>query len=266
LITLSKLVDMRGSRSLITGGIGHLGKVIAETLAELGSDLILVDLPSSCCHDFCRRIASTWGVSATYFACDLENEHDRDELTDRIKSDGIGLNCLVNNAAFVGTSNLQGWAVDFEEQTLQTWRRALEVNLTAAFHLSQAFAPELRVSGSGSIINISSVYGEFGPDWSLYEGTHMGNPAAYAASKAGLLQLTRWMAATMAPEVRVNAISPGGIYRNQPEKFVSRYVARTAMRRMATEDDIRGAVAFLATTMGSYVTGQNLRVDGGWSL
>jgi len=138
--------------------------------------------------------------------------------------------------------------------------------LTAAFHLSRSLAPELRSSGKGCIINIASIYGEFGPDWSLYEGTAMGNPAAYAASKGGLLQLTRWLATTMAPDVRVNAISPGGIYRNQPDKFVSRYGRKTPMLRMANEEDFRGAVAYLATSMSSYVTGHTLKVDGGWNV
>jgi len=259
-------MDMRGSRTMITGGLGHLGKVIAETLAELGSDLVLVDMPGAQSQDFCSRLTSTWDVNVNYLACDLENERDRDSIILLLKSDGIGLDCLVNNAAFVGASDLQGWAVPFEEQSIQTWRRALEVNLTAAFHLSRSLAPELRSSGKGCIINIASIYGEFGPDWSLYEGTAMGNPAAYAASKGGLLQLTRWLATTMAPDVRVNAISPGGIYRNQPDKFVSRYGRKTPMLRMANEEDFRGAVAYLATSMSSYVTGHTLKVDGGWNV
>jgi NAD(P)-dependent dehydrogenase (short-subunit alcohol dehydrogenase family) len=156
--------------------------------------------------------------------------------------------------------------VPFEQQSIDTWRRALVVNLTAAFHLCQGLAPLLRASGRGSIINIGSIYGEFGPDWELYEGTTMSNPAAYGASKGGLLQLTRWLATTMSPAVRVNAISPGGIARGQAQEFVKRYEKRTPLRRMATEDDFRGAVAFLATDMSAYVTGQNLSIDGGWGV
>jgi len=132
LTTLSQLMDLRGTRTMITGGLGHLGKVIAETLAELGSDLVIVDMPGSHSEDFCSRLTSTWDVSAIYFACDLENESDHNSLISLLKSDGMGLTCLVNNAAFVGNSDLQGWVVPFEEQTIQTWRRALEVNLTAA--------------------------------------------------------------------------------------------------------------------------------------
>lgn len=264
--TLTQLMDMRGTRTMITGGLGHIGKVIAETLAELGSDLVLVDLPSAQSEDFCSRLTSTWDVNVIYFACDLENERERDAMITLLKSDGIGLNCLVNNAAFVGDSDLQGWVAPFEEQAIQTWRRALEVNLIAPFHLSRSFAPELSASGKGSIINIASIYGEFGPDWRLYEETTMGNPAAYAASKGGLLQLTKWLATTMAPNVRVNAISPGGICRNQPEKFVSRYVAKTPLGRMATEQDLIGAIAYMTSNMSLYVTGQVLRVDGGWGV
>lgn len=262
--TLSQLMDMRGRRALITGATGHLGQIMTETLAELGADLILVDRVGSNFRDLEKHLTDTWNVNVVSMSCDLEIEKERDSMIDKIKSDGLGLNCLINNAAFVGSSKLKGWVAPFEAQTLETWRRAFEVNLTAVFHLCQSFIPELSASTNGSIINIASIYGEFGPDWGLYEGTPMGNPAAYSASKGGLLQLTRWLSTTMAPNVRVNAISPGGVFRNQPELFVNRYVAKTPLRRMATEDDFRGAVAYLATKLSSYVTGQTLSVDGGW--
>jgi len=118
----------------------------------------------------------------------------------------------------------------------------------------------------GNIINIGSIYGEYAPDWSLYEGTTMSNPAAYGAAKGGLIQLTKWLATTLAPDVRVNSISPGGIERGQAKKFVDRYKSRTPLKRMACEDDFRGVIAFLASNMSSYVTGQNIRVDGGWGI
>ena len=264
--TLSQLMDMRGHRALITGATGYLGQIMAETLAEVGADLILVDRPGSNFHDLEEKLIKKWCIEIISLACDLEDENDRNSMIQAVKSDGIGLSCLINNAAFVGSSDLKGWNEPFEKQTLQTWRRASEVNLTAAFHISQLFAPELRASTHGNIINITSIYGELGPDWGLYEGTAMGNPAAYSASKGGLLQLTRWLATTLAPHVRVNAISPGGVFRNQPEQFVERYVAKTPLGRMATEDDFRGAIAYLATGLSRYVTGQALSVDGGWGV
>ena len=263
---LKTLMDMTGRRALITGGSGHLGCSMAETLAELGAALVLVDLDEDRLNALAARLRADFGVAVITLVCNLENEDARAGMIAKITGDGRGLDIIVNNAAFVGTSGLSGWVVPFEEQSLDTWRQAFEVNLTTAFHLSQAFLPLLRAKARGSIINIGSIYGELGPDWSLYEGTTMGNPAAYAASKGGLFQFTRWLATTIAPDVRVNAISPGGLARGQPGSFVDKYIARTPMRRMAVEDDFRGAVAYLASDASSYVTGHVLRVDGGWGV
>ena len=262
--TLTELMDMSGRQVLITGATGSLGSVMADTLAELGANLLLVDRPNSNFEKLESELSEKWKVTIKSISCDLEVEKDRIELIEKVKSDENLIHCLINNAAFVGTSNLQGWIAPFEEQTIETWHRAIEVNLTAAFHLSQALTPSLQNAEGGNIINVTSIYGEYGPDWNLYKDTTMGNPAAYSASKGGLAQLTRWLATTIAPNVRVNAISPGGIIRNQPSQFVKRYEDRTPLGRMATEEDFRGAVAYLASDMSKYVTGQILHIDGGW--
>ena len=264
--TIKELSNLKGRRALITGATGNLGKVIANTLAELGADLILVDQPGSDFESLTARLTERWSVAITHHFCDLELQTGRTELMEQVKKSNSGLNILVNNAAFVGTSDLTGWNVPFEQQTLSTWRRALEVNLTAIFDLCQGLTPMLRAAEGASIINIASTYGMLAPDWSLYAGTTMGNPAAYGASKGGLIQFTRWLATTLAPAVRVNAISPGGIRRNQPDQFIARYAAKTPLQRMATEGDMRGAVAYFACDLSNYVTGQNLAVDGGWGV
>jgi len=264
--TIKELSNLRGRRALVTGATGNLGKVIADTLAELGADLMLVDQPGSDFDSLTARLTERWGVAITHHFCDLELQTQRTKLMEQVNNSSSGLNILVNNAAFVGTSDLTGWNVPFEQQTLATWRRALEVNLTAIFDLCQGLTPLLRGAEGASIINIASTYGMLAPDWSLYEGTAMGNPAAYGASKGGLIQFTRWLATTLAPAVRVNAISPGGIRRNQPNQFIARYAARTPLQRMATEDDMRGAVAYMASDLSKYVTGQILAVDGGWGI
>jgi NAD(P)-dependent dehydrogenase (short-subunit alcohol dehydrogenase family) len=262
--TLNRLMNLSGRRALVTGAAGKIGSVVSETLAELGADLILVDRPGTDFDPVTERVGGITRVVVSTIECDLEVQSDRQELINRISGDGAGLNILINNAAFVGDTNMTGWAVPFAKQTLDTWRRALELNLTAPFHLCQGLAALLGAAKGGSIINIASIYGEYAPDWRLYEGTEMGNPAAYAASKGGLIQITRWLSTTLAPDVRVNAISPGGVLRSQPEDFVKRYVSKTPLGRMATEDDFRGSVAYLASDLSGYVTGQILRVDGGW--
>jgi len=264
--TISELSNLKGRRALITGSTGALGRVMADTLAELGADLVLVDRPGSDFDDLIVSLTERWDANVECQVCDLEQQTQRTELMASLKDSGKGLNILINNAAFVGTSELHGWGVPFEQQTVETWRRALEVNLTAIFHLCQGLTPLLKEAQGAGIINIASIYGMYGPDWNLYEGTSMNNPAAYGASKGGLIQFTRWLATTIAPNIRVNAISPGGIFRNQPETFVQRYEAKTPLGRMATEEDFRGVVAYLASDLAKYVTGQNLIVDGGWGV
>lgn len=263
--TIDKLMDLSGRRALITGSTGGLGQIITQTLAELGADLVLLDRSGMPLAEQAADIAKVTNVDVSVRYCDLENQDERQILIKELNQQG-GLDILVNNAAFVGSSDLQGWAEPFAEQSVETWRRALEVNLTSVFHLCQGLIPLLQKSGNGSVVNIGSIYAEYGPDWSLYEGTEMANPAAYGASKGGLIQLTRWLATTVAPSVRVNAISPGGIARGQPSEFVDRYKRRTPLGRMATEDDFRGAIAFLSSDMSAYVTGQNLFIDGGWGV
>lgn len=266
MITIAKLMSLTGRKALITGAAGGIGRVVAQTLAELGAELILVDRPGADYGTLIPELERDWDAKVKTLDCDLEQQDDREILIDAVRIKERGLDVLVNNAAFVGTSNLQGWVTAFEQQTVEAWRRALEVNLTAAFDLSKGLTPLLSQSNGGSIINVASIYGLYGPDYGLYEGTSMGNPAAYAASKGGLIQLSRWLATTLAPVVRVNSLSPGGVFRNQPDAFVKRYEERTPLARMANEDDFRGAIAYLASDLSRYVTGQNLSVDGGWGV
>lgn len=262
--SIDKLINLGGRRALITGALGGLGRIFACTLAQMGADLILVDRPKSDFSDLLSEL-SQWPVEAIPMHCDIEVESDRRFLIDVLGESHDQLSILVNNAAFVGTSALEGWSVPFEQQSIEAWRRALEVNLTAVFDFCQGLAPLLRKAPGANIVNIASLYGMLGPDWRLYEGTSMSNPAAYAAAKGGLIQLTRWLSTTLAPEIRVNCISPGGIWRNQAEIFVERYAARTPLGRMANEKDFIGPLAFLCSDQGAYVTGQNIVVDGGWS-
>ncbi len=263
--TLSSLMDLRGRVAVITGGAGHLGRQMASALAELGASICLVDRNAEALATAVGSLVESWQVDADGIVLDLEQDAARATLPEQLATRFGRVDVLVNNAGFVGDSQLQGWVVPFEEQRIDTWRRAMEVNLTAAFHFAQLLAPQLNASGHGSIVNISSIYGLVGPDMSLYEGTAMGNPAAYAVSKGGVLQMTRWLSTVLAPAVRVNSITPGGIARGQAAAFVERYERRTPLRRMGREEDFKGAIAFFASDLSAWVTGENLMVDGGWT-
>lgn len=262
--SIFELMSLKGRNVVITGAAGHIGRVMAETIAELGGNLILLDMTGSNLTQLAARIERKWGVKVDFFYSDLEMQLNRDQLVESLNREYKNISVLINNAAFIGSSDLKGWITPFEAQTTETWRRALEVNLTAVFDLCRGLAQILSASEGATIINVASIYGSYGPDWRMYEGTGMGNPAAYAASKGGLIQLTRWMATTLSPKIRVNVISPGGVFRNQPEDFVEKYKLKTPLGRMATEDDFRGIIAYLATDLSSYVTGQNIHIDGGW--
>jgi NAD(P)-dependent dehydrogenase (short-subunit alcohol dehydrogenase family) len=263
--TLAELMNLCGRTALVTGACGGIGQTICRSLCELGCDIVLLDRDPQRLDQQAEQLQKQYKTRVVGVCADLEHENQRELVLEQVLQHFSGLDILVNNAAFVGASELTGWAVPLAEQTICTWRRAVEVNLTACFHLSQILAPMIAKRENGSIVNIGSIYGVVGPDMGLYEGTSMGNPAAYAVSKGGMVQLTRWMSTTLAPEIRVNCISPGGVYRGQPEAFVERYVARTPLNRMATEEDFMGAIAYLASDLSRYVTGQNLMVDGGWT-
>lgn len=263
--TLKQLMDLKGRVALITGGAGHIGSTMAQALAELGANIVILDINAKQADEVAARLMKEYGVETLALAVDLGNDEQVRGVPAQVIKKFGRLDILVNNAALVGTSGLKGWAVPFKEQSVESWRAALEINLTAPFVLTQACAEALEASGHGSVINIGSIYGLVGPQMALYEGTTLGNPGAYAASKGGLLQLTRWLASVMAPKVRVNSITFGGVFREHKEPFLSRYIERTLLGRMATEEDAKGAVAYLASDASSYVTGQNVVVDGGWT-
>jgi NAD(P)-dependent dehydrogenase (short-subunit alcohol dehydrogenase family) len=256
--TVQELSDLNGRRALVVGGAGHVGGAAVEALKELGADVVIADLEGEQLH------ARANALGAVALPADIKREEEcRSCIGLAVEALG-GLDILVHAAALVGSSQLEGWAVELDQQSVAAWNEALAVNLTSAFVLTQEARSHLGKGGNGSIILVSSIYGVAAPDFSLYEGTGMHNPAAYGASKAGLLQLMRYLATALAP-IRVNAISPGGIERGQDATFVSRYAERTPLGRMATEEDLKGAVAFLASDLSAYVTGHNLLVDGGWT-
>jgi NAD(P)-dependent dehydrogenase (short-subunit alcohol dehydrogenase family) len=279
-------MDLTGRRALITGGAGHVALAAAETLLELGASVALLDRDDARVTEraadlHARLVGKDRDVSAVArsaeaealprgqcaiaVSCDLEDEATtRAAVRDVIRRLG-GLDIVIHAAAFVGTTDVEGWAVPFEQQAVGAWDRALRVNVTSAFVIVQEARDALMQSGHGSVVFVGSIYGSIAPDTSLYAGTAMANPAGYGASKGGVAQLARYLSTSLAPSIRVNTVSPGGIERQQPDVFRRRYEERTPLKRMAREEDMKGAVAYLASDLSAYVTGQELFVDGGWT-
>lgn len=250
---------------VVTGAAGQIAQEYCRLVAGLGARCILLDREGEhVVHLASQLPASDSGLHLGY-QIDLSSTAEIDACVKWVESKVGAIDVLVNNAAFTGDTQLKGWITDFADQSVEAWNSAILVNLTACFLLSQKLTPLLREGEAPCILNIASIYGVLGPDMSLYEGTAMGNPAAYAASKGGLIQLTRWLSTVLAPEVRVNCISAGGVARGQDAKFVERYERKVPLKRMATENDIAKAMLFLTSDLSSYVSGQNLMVDGGFS-
>lgn len=264
---LSELMDLTGRCALVTGGAGHLGLAAAESLAELGARVAVLDLDAGACARAVEALNGVRRDSAVPIACDLSDEQSTRRAAGRAIEEFGRLDILVHAAAFVGTTRMPGWAVPFAQQTVEAWEAGMRVNLTSAFVLAQETRAALSRGARGSIILISSIYGLVGSDPAVYAGSGMNadRVLAYSASKGGLLQLMRHLATLLAPAVRVNAISPGGVERGQPEAFRKRYAERTPLARLATEEDFKGAIAYLASDLSAYVTGHNLVVDGGWT-
>ena len=258
-------MNLAGRNAVLAGGAGHIGLAVAETLVELGANVAILDQDEAACQDRAKALARIRKDSALSIPCDLLDEQDQRQAVQRAIAEMGGINILVHCAAYVGSTKLAGWAVPFEEQSVEAWDAAMRVNLTSAFMIVQEARPALVASEHASVIFFASIYGVNAPDFSLYEATDMANPAGYGASKGGLIQLMRYLSTALAPNVRVNAISPGGVRRGQPESFQERYVSRTPLGRMAVEEDMKGAVSYLATDLSAFVTGQNLVVDGGWT-
>src|SRR5216684_6216885 len=253
------LFRLYGKISLGSGGAGIYGTHIVRALAEAGAHVIIASRDTGKCGQLAQQLVRE-GLKAESARLDLSSEESIRALRDRIVGRHGGLNVLVNNAVARAGGDLR-------QATAADWEGAMKVNSTGLFLACQIFSEPMQQARSGSIINIASIYGMVGPDFSVYEGTTLTNPVNYAFAKGGMINLTRYLASFLGPyTVRVNCLSPGG-FRNQdtPPEFVPNYSRRTPMRRMAEPDDIKGPIVFLASEASRYVTGQNLAVDGGWT-
>ena len=256
------LFDLTDRVSLITGGTGVLGVVFAKALAEYGSDIILADLDQDRCDQCAEEIAKSSGRRALGLKVDVAEADDVDSAVRRATQEFGRIDILINNAA----AQPAGMFTSFERFPIEVWNRVMAVNLTGQFLMCRAVGPVMLEQMRGSVINISSIYGVVGPNWHLYDGSDFNTPAAYSASKAGVLGLTRYLATYWAEKgIRVNSITPGGIYRGHKDPFLQNYRNRVPMARMADQDELRGAIIYLASDASSYVTGHNLVVDGGWT-
>lgn len=235
---------------LVTGGSGLLGKSIIRHLVPEGAQIINADLSPSGIGDVVEM------------SCDITSPDAVSALVDEIIKTYGRIDGLINNAY----PRTKDWGVKFEEIPFASWQKNIDLQLNSYFMMSQKVLHHMKSAGNGSIINMSSIYGVVGPDFSVYENTPMTMPAAYSAIKGALVNFTRYLASYYGPyNIRVNCLSPGGVFDNQPESFVANYERKVPLRRMAQPDDIAPGAVFLLSDDARYITGQNLIIDGGWT-
>lgn len=265
------LFDLNGKTAVVTGGLGILGKRFCAGLAEFGASVAVVDLDEAAAAEFAGELTRKYGTKCIGAACDVSSPDDVRNMVEKVVSEFSEINILHNNAA-TKTEDLNALFAPFEEYSPEEWRRVMAVNLDGMFLTAQAVGAQMvRQQKGGSIIQTSSIYGILAPDQRIYEGSRylgrtINTPAVYSASKAAVLGLSRYLAAYWAEQnIRVNTLTPGGNESGQNETFIRNYSARVPMGRMCRPDELVAALVYLASDASSYVTGQNLVVDGGLS-
>jgi NAD(P)-dependent dehydrogenase (short-subunit alcohol dehydrogenase family) len=262
--SLQELLSLKGKTAVITGGAGYLGTAISETLAELGANIVLASRDQAKCAKKCEEIVQQVGGSVRGVALELDllKKDSAPHFFDQVHEHFGAVDILVNNA-WSGKKN------SWESITDADWEYDINMSLNSVFRLTKAAFADLK-STRGVILNIASMYGHVGPDYRIYDGEQFANPPSYGAAKAGVIQFTKYLASFLSPHgIRVNALSPGAFPHPPTQKFedfMQRLGSKNPMNRIGQPEELKGAVALLCSNAGSYITGQNLCVDGGWAI
>ena len=259
--SLRELLSLQDKTVFITGGAGHLGAAMCEALAELGANIVIGSRDKEKGSLIAKALSEEFGVQASGVQLDITDPDSLEAALLFIEKEYGRLDILINNA-WSGKKNT------FESISMDDWKYDIDVCLNGVFYTVKKAAPYLKKT-KGVIVNIASMYGHVAPDYRMYEGTDHANPPSYGAAKAGVIQLTKYLASFLSPHgIRVNAISPGpfpfGDVLNKAE-FMGALKAKTMLNRIGNPEDLKGAIALLCSDASSYMTGQNICVDGGWT-
>lgn len=260
---LERLFGLHGRVAAVIGGAGRIGQHLCRALWEAGASVAVLDVDGDAAERVASELAAREGVRAAGMALDASNPADLERACHRIEREFGPPDILVNSAQYRGGGF---YSSRVEDYPLDAWKKVLEVNLTGVHLACQTFGRSMIAHRGGSIINLASTYGVVSPDPRIYGESGVNSPVAYAAAKAGVINLTRYLAIHWRDKnIRVNCLVPGGVFDNQGKEFVMRYSERTPLGRMAAADDYQGAILFMASQASSYMTGAVLTVDGGWT-
>ena len=261
---MTKLFDLSNHVVIVTGAAGNLGSKYAEGLTQAGANVVLADIDYATCKQLGRDLENKYSITNMAVKLDLNDKSSIKKMISKTVKQFSKIDVLINNAAYQGTEKTR--KIKFEDFPLDEWNKAVSVNLTGVFLTCQEVGKIMIKQKHGNIINISSTYGLVGPDQRIYGVSGQNAAAFYSATKAAIINLTRYLASYWnRTGIRVNSLSPGGVENNQELNFIKRYSKKTMLGRMAKNDEYIGAIIFLSSNASSYMTGSNLVVDGGWT-
>ena len=271
-ISYKDLFNLEGKTAIVTGALGILGKKFCAGLAEFGAKVVVTDLDQEKTEHFANEISDRYHIKSMGIRCDVSSHEEVQTMVKRVVESFGEINILHNNAGG-NSSDIEACLAPFEDYTLETWRAMMSVNIDGMFLVAQAVGKRMIEQGKGGVIvQTSSMYGLIAPDQRIYEGSQymgcqMNSPASYTVSKAAVIGLTKYLAAYWSDKgIRVNCMSPGGVESGQTKLFKQKYSARVPMGRMANRDEMVGALIYLVSDASSYVTGENIIVDGGTNI
>ena len=264
---LNKWYDLTGRVVVLTGATGKLGQYYADLLAEQGANLALIDIDKDKVEHLSKEINKKYSVKALGVCVDISKKSQIKAAFENILDELSSIDILINNAAAIQVTVFEGNLHEFEDFPLEVWQSNLDVNLTGAFLCCQLAGRQMLKQKKGVILNIGSVYGIVGCDQRIYGDSGINSSIAYATTKSGIVNFTRYLASYwQGKNIRVNSLSPGGVSNeSQTEEFLKNYHYRTMLKRMANKDDLGAAVLYLVSDASDWVTGTDMVVDGGWT-
>ena len=257
--------ELRNKVVVITGGAGLIGRGFVKAVVDNGGTAIIADIEESLGKKVQDKLVTEAGTDKVQFIkTDITSKASILAMIEAVLGKHQRIDALVNNAY----PRNKNYGRKFEDVTYEDFCENINLHLGGYFLMSQQVSRTMVKQKQGVIVNIASIYGFMAPRFDLYENANFTSPVEYSAIKGGLLSLTRYLASYLgAHDIRVNAISPGGVYNNQPELFVANYCKKTVIgNRMAEPGDLTGALVFLLSDASRYITGQNIVIDGGWSI
>jgi len=249
---------------IITGGLGLIGSEFSRACAEKGMNVVIIDISEKGPSFTGQLKQHANNQNIVYFRCDITKPEEVEATINRILTIFPRIDALVNNA-YPRNNN---YGKKFEDVNIEDFNDNINMHLGGYFLITQKVSKIMIKQKSGNIINMASIYGFAAPRFEVYEGTEMTMPIEYAAIKGAILNLTTYLASYLGKHnIRVNAISPGGVFANQPSTFTVAYNKKVLCgNRMATVEDLSGVLMFLLSDASKYITGQNIITDGGYSL